>query len=72
MGTNFDDVQKMVRIADTDNGDEVTFKQFLRAYHTNEWFKVHCLLPANQNISADCCPLFAMLMSLSYTAALLQ
>ena len=40
MGADPDEVQKMVRVADTDGDGEVSFKEFLRAYHTNEWFKV--------------------------------
>ena len=40
MGSNEEEMKKMVRVADSDGDGDVSFKEFLRAYHTNEWFKV--------------------------------
>jgi len=49
MGSNEEDMKKMVRVADSDGDGEVSFKEFLRAYHTNEWFKVLTLLGFHTN-----------------------
>jgi len=50
MGANRMEIDQMVKTADVDGDGAVSFKEFLHAYHSNDWFKVRLLSVASSEL----------------------
>ena len=44
MGADEAELRQMVHACDVDGDGIVSFKEFIRAYHTDDWFKVRPLI----------------------------